>query len=65
VILTPDQRQRFLADTRGKTIKAVAWIAPDPHAEAFRRGYYVVTFTDDTELSIRLMAEEDDRRRAG
>jgi hypothetical protein len=48
-MFTAEQRQRIAAETTGKTIASLEW-EPDG-------GYWVMTFTDGTETSIRFMAE--------
>lgn len=50
---TPTGRAQFIRDSVGKTIRSARW-QPDLPEEP---GYWVLTFTDGSELSVRLMAE--------
>lgn len=47
---TPEMRQRFIDESRGKVIAEAEWIEED--------SYWVLVFTDGTEMCVRSMAEE-------
>jgi hypothetical protein len=47
---TPAQRQAIRTEVSGKTIAWMEWTDAD-------EGYWVMTFTDGSELCVRLMAE--------
>lgn len=49
-----EQRKRISDESKGKTIETMGWEPDDG-------GYWVITFTDGSELSVRLMAELVDR----
>lgn len=46
---TAQQRNQVIADSTGKTIAALEWDETD--------SYWVMTFTDGTEMAFRFMAE--------
>lgn len=50
MIYSEDQRRRISEDAKGKTVESLAWEAADG-------GYWVMAFTDGTEISFRFMAE--------
>ena len=52
--MTEKQRARITADAAGKTVQSLTW--EDDSEDA--RGYWVMVFTDGSEISFRLMAEE-------
>jgi hypothetical protein len=45
----PAMRQQISADARGRTIRSLEWDDPG--------GYWVMTFTDGSEITFRFMAE--------
>lgn len=47
---TTEQRRQIIADAAGKTVESLEW-EPD------QGGYWVMTFTDGSEISFRFMAE--------
>lgn len=47
---TPEQRQQISETAKGKTIKSMEWEEEDG-------GYWVITFTDESEMCVRTMAE--------
>ncbi len=47
--LTPDQRTRLSESAKGKTIQSMEWEEEGQ--------YWVITFTDESEMAVRLMAE--------
>jgi hypothetical protein len=47
---TEKQRQEIAAQAKGKTVESLEW---EDHAG----GYWVMTFTDESEVSFRFMAE--------
>jgi hypothetical protein len=49
---TEVQRAALADDAKGKTIAAMTWEPEGPGG-----GYWVLAFTDGTEMSVRLMAE--------
>lgn len=49
---TEAQRRRVSEDAKGKTIESMEWEPEGPGG-----GYWVMTFTDGSEISVRLMAE--------
>jgi hypothetical protein len=49
---TDEQRAKIAAEARGKMIDLLQWEPDGPGG-----GYWVCTFTDETEISFRLMAE--------
>jgi hypothetical protein len=50
---TQEQRERLSREAAGKTVESLEWSPPD----ASGGGYWVMTFTDGSEVSFRLMAE--------
>lgn len=48
---TPAQRERISQESKGKVIESFEWDDVDH--------YWVMTFTDGTEMCVRLMAEAD------
>ena len=44
------QRLRISAEADGKTVESLEW-------ESSEGGYWVMTFTDDSEIAFRFMAE--------
>jgi len=46
-------RERVSKDAAGKTIESLTWEPEGDHGH----GYWVMTFTDGTEICVRLMAE--------
>jgi len=50
---TAQQRQQIIDEANGKTIKTLEWSSDEDGSN----GYWVMTFTDDSEISFRLMAE--------
>lgn len=48
---TPEQRSRIAQESVGKVIESFEWDDVDC--------YWVISFTDGTELCVRLMAEEN------
>ncbi|HTA20259.1 MAG TPA: hypothetical protein VK989_13265 [Polyangia bacterium] len=49
---TDDDRRQISREAEGKTIGSLEWEPDGPGG-----GYWVCTFTDETEISFRLMAE--------
>lgn len=47
---TEEQKKQITADAAGKTVESLEW-------EEDCGGYWVMTFTDDSEISFRFMAE--------
>lgn len=47
--MSEEQRQHFMAESVGKTIEEIYWEDVDK--------YWVITFTDGSEISVRLMNE--------
>ena len=48
-------KARFAEDAKGKTIAEAEWCPPNLGE---KRGYWVLTFEDGTEMSVLLLAEE-------
>jgi hypothetical protein len=58
VKFTPKQRADISADAKGKVIESLEWEESDPSNPAdLESGYWVMTFTDGSEMSFRFMAE--------
>jgi|HubBroStandDraft_2_1064218.scaffolds.fasta_scaffold03191_11 hypothetical protein len=51
---TEEQRKQIAQEISGKTVQSLTW---EPPYEEYSPGYWVMTFTDDAEISFRLMAE--------
>ncbi len=52
--LDEEQRRRVSEDAKGKVVESLEWCADDD----FRNGgYWVMTFTDGSEICFRFMAE--------
>ena len=49
MIYTDEMRTRMAEDVKGKVVKSLEWDKED--------GYWVMEFTDGTELCFRMMAE--------
>lgn len=50
---TPEQRKSISDQCSGKTVLTLEWSAEPNGAD----GYWVMTFTDSTEITFRFMAE--------
>lgn len=46
---TSEQRERMTYESKGKVIDTMEWVSEDE--------YWVIEFTDGTEMCVRLMAE--------
>ena len=46
---TPEQRENLSQQARGKTLESLEWFDDDD--------YWLMTFTDGSEMCVRLMAE--------
>lgn len=46
---TPEQRERMIEESKGKVIDTMEWVSEDE--------YWVIKFTDGTEMCVRFMAE--------
>lgn len=53
VTYTDDERQIISAQAEGKTIEIMEWVADGQ--------YWIIGFTDGTEVAVRLMAEISDQ----
>lgn len=49
MIYTEEQRKQISATAEGKTIRSMEWDDVDK--------YWVITFTDESEITVRLMSE--------
>jgi hypothetical protein len=55
---TAEQREQIGAMAAGKTVRSLEWSEPDRNSPFDEIGpYWVMTFTDETELCFRLMSE--------
>lgn len=50
------QREQISAEAKGKTVQTLEWSEEKNDGEGVG-GYWVITFTDGSEISFRLMAE--------
>jgi hypothetical protein len=48
---TPEQRESLIQQAKGKVIESMEWFDDD--------GYWLIAFTDGSEMCVRLMAESE------
>ena len=58
--MTNEQRERVGRDAKGKTIESMDFIreAAGGGDSAGERGHWIISFTDGTDMAVRLLADE-------